>query len=125
MTDALMVVEKKGWEGWKAKDSKALDEVTTGGSSFVFVDAMGHATFGKDAALKMWTTDNPCTVSSVALSDGKAYSLAKDAAILVFKGTAEGTCGTTKLEPLWGTTVFVKEGEAWKAAYIFEQPVGK
>jgi ketosteroid isomerase-like protein len=122
LTDALMVVEKKGWEGWKAKDAKALDEVTTGGSSFVFVDPMGQASVGKDAAMKTWA-DPSCSVSNVALSDGKGYSLAKDAAILVYKGTATGTCGGMKLEPIWGTTVFVKEGEAWKAAYIFEQPV--
>lgn len=123
LTDALLVVEKKGWEGWKAKDAKALEETITGGSSFTFVDSMGKATVGKDAAIKMWTTDNTCSVSNVALSDAKAHSIAKDAAILVFKGTATGTCGSMKLEPLWGTSVFVKEGETWRAAYIFEMPV--
>lgn len=123
LTDALMVVEKKGWEAWKAKDAKVLDEVTTGGSNFTFVDSMGRATIGKDATMKVWA-DPACSVSNVALSDGKGYSLAKDAAILVYKGTATGTCGGMKLEPLWGTTVFVKEGEAWKAAYIFEKPLG-
>ena len=123
LTDALMAVEKKGWEAWKAKDAKVLDEVTTGGSSFVFVDSMGRATIGKDATMKVWA-DPSCSVSSVVVSDGKGYSLAKDAAILVYKGTATGTCGGMKLEPLWGTTVFVKEGESWKAAYIFEKPLG-
>jgi hypothetical protein len=122
LTDALMAVEKKGWEAWKAKDAKVLDEVTTGGSSFIFVDSMGRATIGKDATMKVWA-DPSCSVSSVAVSDGKGYSLSKDAAILVYKGTATGTCGGMKLEPLWGTTVFVKEGETWKAAYIFEKPL--
>jgi hypothetical protein len=125
LTDALMAMEKKGWEGWKAKDAKALDEVITGGSNLVFVDLMGKATIGEDAAIKGWTTDNPCTVSSISLSDGKGYSIAKDAAILVYKGSAEGTCGGMKIEPLWGTTVAVKEGDMWKAAYILEQPVKK
>ncbi|MEO8041662.1 MAG: nuclear transport factor 2 family protein [Acidobacteriota bacterium] len=123
LTDALMVLEKKGWEGWKAKDGKALDEVT--GKDFVFVDTMGKATMTKADAMKMWTTDNPCTVSNVSLTDSKATSITKDAAILVYKGTATGTCGDMKLEPLWGTTVFVKEGDAWKAVYIFETPIKK
>jgi len=122
LTDALMAQEKKGWEGWKAKDAKALDEVTA--KDFAFVNAEGWAALSKADAMKMWTTDNPCTVSSVSLSDGKATSIGKDAAILVVKGTAVGTCGDMKLEPLWGTTVFVKEGDTWKAAYIFETPIG-
>ena len=122
LTDALMAVEKKGWEGWKAKDAKALGETTT--KDMVFVDSMGKVSTGADA-MKMWTTDNPCNVSSVSLSDGKATSISKDAAILVYKGTAVGTCGDMKLEPLWGTTVFVKEGDAWKGVYIFETPTQK
>jgi hypothetical protein len=51
--------------------------------------------------------------------------ITKDAAILTFKGTAVGTCGDMKLEPLWGTTVAVKEGDVWKAVYIFETPMRK
>ena len=121
LTDALLAVEKKGWEAWKAKDAKALGETTT--KDVVFVDTMGKVTMGADV-MKMWTTDNPCTVSSVSLSDGKGTSITKDAAILVYKGTAVGTCGDMKLEPLWGTTVFVKEGDAWRGVYIFESPIG-
>ena len=123
LTDALLAQERKGWEGWKSKDAKALDEVTTGGKDLVFVDSMGKATFGKDAAMKMWTTDNTCSVSSVTVSDGKSQSLTKDVAILVYKGTAVGTCGGMSLEPLWGTTVFLNEGGTWKAAYLFESPM--
>ena len=122
LTDALMVVEKKGWEAWKAKDAKAIGE--TVGKDIVFVDTMGKVTMGAEV-MKMWTTDNPCTVSSVSLSDGKGTSITKDAAILVVKGTAVGTCGEMKLEPLWNTSVFVKEGDVWKAVYIFESPIKK
>jgi len=123
LTDSLMALEKKGWEGWKAKDAKAMDEVTA--KDFAFVNAGGEAALSRADAIKMWTTDNTCEVSSVSLSDGKATSIGKDTAILVVKGTAVGKCGDMKLEPVWGTTVFVKEGDAWKAAYIFEVPVGK
>ncbi|PYT00842.1 MAG: hypothetical protein DMF63_05930 [Acidobacteria bacterium] len=123
LTDALMAVEKKGWEGWKAKDPKALDEVTA--KEFAFVNAEGWIALSKADAMKMWTTDNPCNASSVSVSDGKATSIGKDVAVLVAKGTAVGTCGDMKLAPLWSTTVFVKEGDMWKAAYIFETPVGK
>ena len=123
LTDALMAQEKKGWEGWKAKDAKVMDEITA--KDFAFVGPAGETALSKADAIKMWTTDNPCTVSSVSLSDGTATSIGKDAAILVVKGTAVGTCGDMKLEPLWNTTVFVKEGDTWKAAYIFETPIRK
>jgi ketosteroid isomerase-like protein len=120
LTDALMVIEKKGWEGWKAKDATALGSTVS--KDVVFIDTMGKQTIGADV-MKMWTTDNPCNVSSVSLSDGKATSIAKDAAILVVKGTAVGTCGDMKLEPLWNTSVFTKEGDTWKAVMIFESPI--
>jgi ketosteroid isomerase-like protein len=123
LTDTLMAAEKKGWDAWKAKDAKAFDEMLA--SSFAFVDPMGKGVFSKAEAIKGWTTDNPCNVSSVSLSDGKAQSISKDAAILVVKGNATGTCGDMKIEPLWNTTVFVKEGDTWKVAYIFETPVAK
>jgi ketosteroid isomerase-like protein len=122
LTDALLTVERKGWEGWKAKDATALGQTVS--KDIVFVDSMGKVSSGADV-MKMWTTDNPCNVSSVSLSDAKGTSISKDAAILVYKGTAVGTCGDMKLEPLWGTTVFVKEGDAWKGAYIFESPIRK
>ncbi|HEX6127012.1 MAG TPA: nuclear transport factor 2 family protein [Pyrinomonadaceae bacterium] len=120
LTDELMAVEKRGWEGWMRKDAAALEAVT--GKDVTFVDAMGRATMGQTNVIKIWT-DETCKVSSVNVSDGKATMIANNVAILTYKGTAEGTCGTMKLEPLWGTTVAVKEGNAWKAVYIFETPM--
>jgi ketosteroid isomerase-like protein len=118
-----MAMEKKGWEGWKAKDAAAFGDVSD--KDFAFIDPAGKATFGKANAIKEWTTDNICNVTSVNLSDGNSSMITKDAAILTYKGTADGTCGDMKLTPLWGTTVFVKEGDAWKIAYIFETPMRK
>ena len=120
LTDALMAVEKKGWEGWMKKDAAIL--ATTTGKDLTFVDVTGKATAGQDNVIKLWT-DGTCKVSSVNVSDGEATMIAPNVAILTFKGTAEGTCGTMKIEPIWGTTVAVKEGDTWKAVYIFETPI--
>jgi ketosteroid isomerase-like protein len=122
LTDALMAVERKGWEAWKNQDVKAIEETVS--ADVAFIDITGKATFGKADVIKGWT-DGSCKVSSVAISDGKAKSITKDAAILNFKGTAVGTCGDMKLEPLWGTTVAIKEGDTWRAVYIFETPIRK
>lgn len=119
MTDALMAAEKRGWEAWKARDAKTLDEITT--KDLTLVDMFGRVTTNKADIIKGWT-EPPCTINSVAVSDGKAVSLTKDAAILTFKGTADGKCNDMPITPLWGTTVSVKDGDAWKAVYILEAP---
>ena len=120
LTSTLMALEKRGWEAWMKQDTKEMEAVT--GKDVTFVDATGRVTKGQADTIKRWT-DGSCKVSSVNVSDGKASMITKDAAILNYKGTAVGTCGTMKLEPLWGMTVAVKEGETWKAVYIFEVPV--
>ena len=122
LTDALMAMEKKGWEAWMKQDKAAMETVTT--KDVTFVDIMGKASKGQAETMKVWM-DGSCKVTSVDVSDGKGSMITKDAAILTYKGTAVGTCGPMKLEPLWGTTVAVKEGDAWKAVYIFETPMRK
>lgn len=122
LTDAIMAVEKRGWEAWMKQDAKGLEETTH--KDLTFVDIMGKATMGQSNVIKGWT-DGSCKVSSVDVSDGKATQIANNVAILTFKGTAVGTCGGTKLDPLWGTTVAVKEGDSWRAVYIFETPMRK
>ena len=122
LTDALMAVEKKGWEAWMKQDAKAMEETIT--KDISFVDPMGKAYFGKDNVLKEWMSGQ-CKVTSVDVSEGKASNITADVAILTYKGTPVGTCGDMKLEPIWGTTVAIKEGAAWKAVYIFETPVKK
>jgi ketosteroid isomerase-like protein len=122
LTDAMMAVERKGWEGWMKQDSKMIDE--TIGKDVAFVDPSGKGYFGKDAVMKEWLSGQ-CKVSSVDVSDGKASMINADVAILTYKGTAVGTCGDMKLTPIWGTTVAVKEGATWKAVYIFETPMRK
>ena len=122
LTDSLMAMEKKGWEAWMRKDSSTLQSTTS--KDVTFVDAMGKVTKGQADVIKTWT-DGSCSVSSVDVSDGKASLIAKDVAILTYKGTGVGTCGGMKIEPLWATSVAVKEGDVWKAVYIFETPMRK
>ena len=55
--------------------------------------------------------------------NGKATSITPTVAILTYKGLADGTCEGEKLLDLWGTTIAIKDGDTWKAAYIFEAPV--
>lgn len=118
--DALAAVERKGWEAFKAKDAKVFEEMIA--KDFVNIDFMGVRT-DRAAAIKSWTTDNQCDAKSVGVTGEKGISLGKDVGILLYKGTAEGKCGDAPMGPLWGTSVYVKEGEVWKAAMRLEQPM--
>ena len=119
MTDAYMALAKKGWEAWKARDAKTLDEITS--KDVAYVDLFGKFTATKSEVLKVWT-EPKCEIQSVSVSDGKSVDLAQDAAILTFKGEATGTCEGQKLTPVWETAVLIKEGDAWKALFILQTP---
>lgn len=120
LTDAILAVEKSGWEAWKGRDAKKLEEITN--RDIAFVDIFGKATFGQADVVKGWT-EGKCEIKAVDVTDAKAMSISADAAILTYKGHAEGTCDGQPLMDLWGTTVAVKDGANWKAVYIFETPM--
>jgi ketosteroid isomerase-like protein len=117
LTAALTAIELKGWEAWKNKDSKGLDDITA--KDFVFIDGTGR--YDKSAAIKLWT-EQKCEIKSVAISDAAGDSYNKDFAILTYKGSADGKCDGAPYAPVWGTTIFMKDGETWKMMFMFEIP---
>ncbi|PYS87716.1 MAG: hypothetical protein DMF62_11520 [Acidobacteria bacterium] len=119
-TDALMALEKRGWEAWKAKDAAAFESILA--KEVIFVDLFGNVAGSRADVIKMWTADNKCEIKSVAVTDGSSVSFAKDVSLLEFKGSADGTCEGMKVKPVWGYSVYVKEGDAWKGAFLVENP---
>ena len=119
-TDALVKLHTSGWEAWKAKDSKKLTDMSTVYLSIV--DPIGTWVSGQAAVVKHWT-DMKCEgVNTVKVAEGFASALSPTVEILTSLGTADGTCNGQKNGGLYGTAVYVKEGDAWKMAYMFEQP---
>ena len=112
LTKALLATEQKAWDAWKQKDAKLLEGVLS--KDFVAIETEGRA--DKAATIKSWT-DHNCDIKSYGLSQGKSVSINPTTALLTFRGDAEGTCGDFKLRPLWGTTLFVKEGEEWHSVF--------
>jgi len=122
LTTALLALETSGWNAWKAHDTASLGGMMT--NDVTFIDPIGGAHFGKADNMSTWTAQK-CEVKSVALSDPKGFSILPTVAILTFKGTAEGTCDGEKLTPVWGTGIYVKEGDAWKLAFHLEDMAKK
>ncbi len=119
-TEALVKIHTSGWEAWKAKDAKKFEEITS--SNLSVVDPMGMWISGKDAVIKHWTGMKCEGVNTVKVSDGVATAVSSTVEILTLKGSADGTCEGQKNGDLFQTAVYVKEGDAWKLAFMFEAP---
>ncbi len=115
-TDALVKVELALWEAWKEHDAKKLDALMAKGVSFVNIFGTYLAT--RADAMKDWTGTG-CQVKSVTVSDGFATALSPTVEMLTRKGTAEGTCGGQNVggTAIWGVSIYIKEGNAWKFAF--------
>ena len=120
-TDALVKVELALWEAWKAHDAKKLDALMAKDVSFVNIFGTYLAT--RADAMKDWTGAN-CQVKSVSVTDGFASALSPTVEMLTRKGTADGTCGGQEVggTVIWGVSIYVKDGAAWKFAFGMNSP---
>lgn len=120
-TDALVKVELALWEAWKEHDAKKLDDLMAKDVSFVNIFGTYLAT--RADAMRDWTGAN-CQVKSVSVSDGFASALSPTVEVLTRKGIADGTCGGQKAGTftVWGVSIYVKEGDAWKFAFGMNSP---
>jgi len=116
---ALAAVEKAGWEAWKARDAKKLEELTDKDVSFVGL--FGDYSVGQAEVVKGWTAEQ-CDIKSVNISDTSGGSISPTVGVLFFKGSADGTCGSMKIKPVWGSNFYKKEGDIWKLIFGIESP---
>ena len=118
-TDALVKIHTSGWEAFKAKDAKKFDEIIS--SNMAFVNPVGVWMSGKANVIKQWTETMKCEgITKVAVTDGFASAISPTVELLTVKGSSDGTCDGQKNGALWQTAVYVKEGDAWKLAFMAE-----
>ena len=115
-TAAMMAIEKSVWEAWKAKDAAKLEDLTT--KDLSFQNIFGTYFANKADTIKDWTSAE-CDIKSVSVTDGIGTLLSPTVGTLSRTGTAEGTCDGQKITsvPIYGTSVFVKDGDSWKLAF--------
>ncbi len=113
----LIATEKKMWEAWKNKDVKTFKANLSADS--VMIGESGVS--GKDDAIKE-LTNTPCVVKSYELSDFKVTFLNSGAAMLTYKGKAEGACAGTAIPTVWSSSVYVNRGGRWLAVAHQETP---
>ena len=113
----LVATEKKFWEAWKNKDTKPY-------KAWIPADGVmigENGVEGKAGILKS-ITDPSCEVKSYELSDFKFTLINSGAALLTYKGKAEGTCAGTALPATWCSSVYVNRGGKWYAISHQETP---
>lgn len=118
-TEALTKAHNAGWEAFKAKDAKYFEANLASG--FAFVDPIGGYHGSKADAIKTWTETMKCEgITKVAFTDTFSTAISPTVEMLTGKGTADGKCDGQANGPLFQTAIYVKEGEAWKLAFMFE-----
>ncbi len=119
-TEALAKTHAAGWEAFRNKDSKWFEANIA--STFAFVNPMGGYIGTKADTIKTWTETMKCEgITKTSFTDTFATSISPTVEILTGKGNADGKCDGQPNGDLWQTAVYVKEGDAWKLAYMFEQ----
>ena len=119
-TEALVKLHTAGWEAWKAKDMKKLEEMSTANLSIVDPIGTWHGT--KADVIKAWTEMKCEGVNSVKVENGFASAISPTVELLTLQGTSDGSCDGQKNGKLNQSALYVKEGDAWKLAFMFESP---
>jgi ketosteroid isomerase-like protein len=117
--DAFVTLEKSAYEAWKSKDAKFWDTFLS--DKFVGWGSPGR--LDKVSATKEYTGVD-CEIKNYNLSDEEMNALSNDAVLITHKTSVEGTCSGQEVPPSsWVATVYVRDGDRWKAAFHAEAPV--
>ncbi len=120
-TSALMAAERSIWEAWRTHDARKIEDLTA--EEIAFVNIFGTSFANKVATMKDWTS-TACDVTSFTLTDGVGTSVSATVGILTLVGSVDGACGGQDISGLriYGTSVYVKKGDAWKWVFGFNSP---
>src|SRR5438105_12740576 len=115
----LVDMEKSLWEAWKNHDSAPFQKLLS--SDSVNVNSMGVV--GTEQAVKDIGASD-CKVNSYSVEDPKSTWVDKDAVLLTYKANQDAVCASQKLpSAVWASSLWVKKGSEWKAAFHQETPV--
>lgn len=118
-TRALLLREKAVWDAWKDRDAKRIDGLIA--THVQFINIFGTHLATKAEALKNWSGQG-CDVTAVRLTDARATMLSPAVGILTFHASADGTCFGQKVGPIWGSSIYVRDGATWKWTFGINLP---
>ena|SRR5437773_9965281 len=98
------------WNAWKNKDAKPFQNSLA--ADGVMIGAEG---VGTKADVVQMMGSSPCEIKSFNLSDWKISMVNSDAAVLTYKGTADGTCAGQPIPTVWASSLWVNRKGRWVA----------
>ena len=117
----LIALEKQAWEAWKNRNGSFFQ-------SFLSDDIIhiGEAGVTDKSQLVKAISGSNCEVKSYSLDNFKLVMPEKKTAILTYNLMQDVTCnGKTEPTMIWASTVFVKRGGKWLAAFHQETPAAQ
>ena len=115
----LLSRETSAYEAWKSRDAQFWQ-------SFLDDRFVGWGLSGrldKESASKEYTGAD-CAIARVAISDAQVTPLGRDAALITHRTSVDGACGGAKLpRDRWAASVYVRDGDQWKAAFHAEAAI--
>ncbi|MBS0514054.1 MAG: nuclear transport factor 2 family protein [Proteobacteria bacterium] len=120
-TNAMLAVEKRLWEAWRLHDAEKMAAEMA--REISFVDIFGTYFPTKAEGLKAWSGSAAgCDVSHIAFTDAAGRMLSPTVGFITFKAQADGTCFGQKIGPIWSSSFYVKDGDAWKWTFGINIP---
>jgi hypothetical protein len=106
-----LAIETAVWEPWKNYDANRLSDLLA--ENISFINIFGICLANKAEALQNWSGTG-CDVKRVGVTDTAATMLSPTVGILTFKATADSKCSSERVAAIWGSSIYVKYGNAWK-----------
>ena len=114
----LSAKETSLWEAWKNKESRPF-QINLASEAVM----IGEQGVGSKKEMVAMMASMPCDVKSYTLSDWKLTMVDRDAALLTYKGAAEGTCMGAPIPTAWASSLWVNRRGRWLAFSHQETPV--
>jgi uncharacterized protein (TIGR02246 family) len=118
----IISLEKQAVEAWKNKNGSFFQSFLSEDTSLL--GSMGLID-SKSQIVSAISAPN-CEVKNYSLSNFRVAMLTKDTAVLTYKAVQDVTCdGKPEPAEVWSSTVYVKRGGKWLAAFHQETPTGQ
>jgi Domain of unknown function (DUF4440) len=118
-TEGLLAAERAVWEAWRVHDGKKIGTLT--GKDIAFINIFGTYLANRDDALRNWSGTG-CDVKSISFTHAAGTMLSPTIGILTFTAAADGTCYGQAVGQVWGSSIYVKNGNAWTWVFGINTP---
>ncbi len=117
--EQLIKLEKQAWAEWKSKNRAFVENFLADDAFFVYADG----TVDKSQILK---TFGSCEIKSYSLENFKFLMLDKNSALLSYTAAQDAVC-SGKIQPasVRSTSIYVRRGGKWLAAFYTEVPAAQ